>query len=134
MAKVSVSQKIPANAQQVWDMIGNFNGLADWHPGIQKSQLEEGGTVRRLTLPDGSTLVETLVSEDGKERTYDYIIPDGQMPFSGYKARMRVVEDDDGNCTASWESEFEPKAPGAEQMDNDIYQAGFDNLRKMFVG
>ena len=134
MAKVSVSQKIPANAQQVWDMIGNFNGLADWHPGIQKSQLEEGGTVRRLTLPDGSTLVETLISADGEERTYDYIIPDGQMPFSGYKARMRVVEDDDGNCTASWESEFEPKASGAEQMVNDIYQVGFDNLRKMFVG
>lgn len=134
MAKVSVSEKIPASAQQVWDMIGNFNSLADWHPAIQRSELEEGGTVRRLTMPDGTTLVETLVSEDGKERTYEYALPDGQLPVSGYTARVHVTEDDDGNCTANWESEFEPQSPDAEQLVNSIYQAGFDNLRKMFGG
>ncbi len=134
MAKVSVSQKIPASPQQVWDMIGNFNSLADWYPAIVKNELEEGGTVRKLTLPDGTSLVETLVSADGKERMYEYVIPGGQMPFSGCKARVFVVEDDDGNCTANWESEFEPKAADAEQLVNDIYQAGLDNLRKMFGG
>ncbi|MBO6783579.1 MAG: SRPBCC family protein [Alphaproteobacteria bacterium] len=134
MAKVSVSQKIPASAQQVWDAIGQFNSIGDWHPGVQKSDSEDGGTVRRLTMPDGSTLVETLVSEDGKERTYEYAIPDGQMPFSGYRAKMRVIEDDDGNCTAFWESEFEPQSSDAEKLVNDIYQAGLDNIRKMFGG
>jgi len=134
MAKVSVSEKIPANAQQVWEMIGNFNSLADWHPAIEKSELEEGGSVRRLTMPDGTTIVETLTSEDGKERIYEYVIPDGQLPLSGYKALIRVVEDDDGNCTATWESEFEPQAPNAEDMVTGLYQAGFDNLRKMFGG
>lgn len=134
MAKVSVSEKIPANAQQVWEMIGNFNSLADWHPAIEKSELEEGGSVRRLTMPDGTTIVETLTSEDGKERIYEYVIPDGQLPLSGYKAFIRVVEDDDGNCMATWESEFEPQAPNAEDMVTGLYQAGFDNLRKMFGG
>jgi uncharacterized protein YndB with AHSA1/START domain len=134
MAKVSISEKIPANAQQVWEMIGNFNSLADWHPAIEKSELEEGGSVRRLTMPDGTTIVETLTSEDGKERIYEYVIPDGQLPLSGYKAFIRVVEDDDGNCTATWESEFEPQAPNAEDMVTGLYQAGFDNLRKMFGG
>jgi len=134
MAKVSVSEKIPANAQQVWEMIGNFNSLVDWHPAIEKSELEEGGSVRRLTMPDGTTIVETLTSEDGKERIYEYVIPDGQLPLSGYKAFIRVVEDDDGNCTATWESEFEPQAPNAEDMVTGLYQAGFDNLRKMFGG
>jgi uncharacterized protein YndB with AHSA1/START domain len=134
MAKVSVSEKIPANAQQVWEMIGNFNSLADWHPAIEKSELEEGGWVRRLTMPDGTTIVETLTSEDGKERIYEYVIPDGQLPLSGYKAFIRVVEDDDGNCTATWESEFEPQAPNAEDMVTGLSQAGFDNLRKMFGG
>lgn len=134
MAKVSMSQKIPASANQVWDLIGNFNSLADWHPAIEKSELEEGGTVRRLTLPDGSFLVETLVSEDGKERMYEYKIPDGQMPFSGYTAQLRVIEDDDGNCTAQWESQFEPQAPDAQDIVTGIYQAGLDNLRKMFGG
>lgn len=134
MAKVSVSQKIPASAQQVWDMIGNFNSLADWHPLIQRSELEKGGSVRRLTLPDGSTLVETLVSQDGKERLYEYAIPDGQLPLSGYRATIRVTEDADGNCTAQWESEFEPKAPDAEDMVSGLYKLGLDNLRKMFGG
>ena len=134
MAKVSVSEKIPANAQQVWEMIGNFNSLADWHPAIEKSELEEGGSVRRLTMPDGTTIVETLTSEDGKERIYEYVIPDGQLPLSGYKAFIRVVEDDDGNCTATWESEFKPQAPNAEDMVTGLYQAGFDNLRKMLGG
>ena len=130
MAKVSVSEKIPANAQQVWEMIGNFNSLADWHPAIEKSELEEGGSVRRLTMPDGTIIVETLTSE----RIYEYVIPDGQLPLPGYKAFIRVVEDDDGNCTATWESEFEPQAPNAEDMVTGLYQAGFDNLRKMFGG
>src|SRR3546814_7926879 len=129
---VSVSQKIPASAQQVWEMIGNFNSMADWHPLVQRSELEKGGTVRRLTMPDGSTLVETLVSEDGKERIYQYAIPDGQLPLSGYRATIRVSEDADGNCTAEWEGEFEPKSTDAEDLISGLYKTGFDNLRKMF--
>ncbi len=50
MSNVALSTELPVTADQVWSVIGNFNALAQWHPAVESSSLEEGGTVRRLTL------------------------------------------------------------------------------------
>lgn len=45
------------------------------------------------------------------------------------------MHDDDDGCSVEWSSEFE--AAGVPENDamkaiQDVYQAGFDNLKKMF--
>ena len=140
MAKVSMSTQLPVAARTVWDSIGGFNSLARWHPAVARSdEAKKGGaTVRTLTLHGGGKIVEQLDSKDEKSRTYSYSILEGPLPVAKYHATIHVAENKDGrSCTVEWSSEFEPS--GAPESDavkaiRGVYEAGFENLRKMFGG
>ena len=69
MAKIKMSTTVAAQGKALWDVIGKFNALADWHPAIEKSELEEGGTQRRLSLVGGGELVERLEAHKGDAYT-----------------------------------------------------------------
>ncbi len=138
MTKVSLSTKLPVSARAVWGVIGGFNNLAKWHPAVAKSEETKEGaaTIRRLTLHGGGTIVERLEGKDDKRRTYTYSILTGPLPVAGYKASLHVEEHKDGkSCTVEWSSEFTPSGapePEAVKAIRGIYEAGLDNLRKMF--
>lgn len=134
MAKVSESLHLTVPAAQVWQMIGGWNALADWHPAIEKCELESGGEVRRLHLVGGGEIVETLHHHDDGARSCTYEINAGPLPVANYKATITVAEED-GGAKVEWSSEFEPS--GAPESDavatiQGIYQAGFENLKKLF--
>ena len=136
MAAVKMSQELPVPAQAVWSVIGGFNALPDWHPAVEKSETKTEGDakVRTLHLAGGGEIVERLESADEKERTYTYSILSGPLPVSNYTASIKVRESGIG-CSVEWSSEFIPS--GAPESDataaiRGIYQAGFENLQKMF--
>jgi hypothetical protein len=138
MAKVSLSTTLPVPASTVWDAIGGFNSLAKWHPAVAKSEETKEGTatVRRLTLNGGGSIVERLEGKDDRQRTYTYSILEGPLPVAGYTATLHVEENKDGkSCTVQWSSAFEPAGasePEAVKVIRGIYEAGFENLRRMF--
>ncbi len=135
MAKVDMKTGLNVAPDEVWKLIGGFNTLPDWHPAIEKSELEEEGSMRRLSLAGGGTIIEKLVKLDDNERVYSYSIIDSPLPVKNYEATIRVKDDGEGNTTLEWSSEFEAEgAAENEAMDviAGIYQAGFDNLKKMF--
>jgi carbon monoxide dehydrogenase subunit G len=136
MAKVSMSTDLKVAPDKVWDLIGGFNALPDWHPGVEKSELEEAGQTRRLSLAGGGTIVEKLESSDDGSRTYSYSIVAGPLPVANYVATIRVSGEGE-DCTVEWSGQFE--AAGAPENDaieaiSGVYQAGLDNLKKMFGG
>ncbi len=138
MAKVSSSTDLPVPAKTVWDVIGNFNALPDWHPAVEKSEIkkEDGSTLRKLSLVGGGSIEEKLEQIDDKERLYTYSILSGPLPVANYRATLRVRDGDKG-CTVEWSSEFEAKgAPenAAVEAISGIYEAGFENLKRMFGG
>ncbi len=57
MPKVSMTTNLNASADQVWQMIGRFNALPDWHPSVEKSELTEAGQTRTLSLVGGGKIV-----------------------------------------------------------------------------
>jgi len=137
MSKVSMTTKVPVSADQLWELIGRFNALPDWLPAVAKSELEEGGKVRRLSLVGGGEIVERLERSDDDERVYTYSIVESPLPVSGYVATLKVSENPEGGCDVEWSSEFTPSgAPEADAVEviQGIYQAGFDSLKKMFGG
>ena len=136
MAKVSMSTDLNASADQVWKLIGGFNALPDWHPSVEKSELTEEGQTRTLSLAGGGKIVEKLEKVDDGARTYTYSIVDSPLPVTNYSATIKVSGDGD-NSTIEWSSEFESAGvPDQDAMKaiQGIYQAGFDNLKKMFGG
>ena len=136
MTKVSLSAKIGVSAERLWDMVGGFHSISDWHPAIEKCDIEEDGktTLRRLTLAGGGEIVERLEQSDD-ERSYSYSILSSPLPIDNYQSTIRVHEDEDGNAIVDWSSEFDSAgAPESEAIAiiEGIYSAGFDNLKKMF--
>lgn len=138
MATVNLSTTLPVPARTVWEAIGGFNSLAQWHPAVAKSEEAKEGaaTVRRLTLHGGGSIVERLEGKDDQRRTYSYSIVQGPLPVTAYKATLHVEENKDGkSCQVEWSSSFEPAGasePEAVKVIRGIYEAGFDNLRRMF--
>ena len=139
MAKVSLSSAYPVSPEVIWKMIGGFNSLPNWHPAVAKCDIESKGnaTLRRLHLMGGGTILEKLEKSDEDGQSYSYTILESPLPVANYSATIRVSEAEGGGCSIEWSSEFEPKgAPetDASKVVEGIYQAGFDNLRKMFGG
>ncbi len=136
MAKVNSSMHLDVPVEKMWELIGKFNGLPNWHPAVESSELEDGGETRKLSLVGGGSIVEKLQKHDDDNYTYSYSIENSPLPVANYVSQLRVVRDGDG-CSIEWGSEFTPA--GASESDavkvvQGIYQAGFDNLKKMFGG
>ena len=134
MAKVSLQSAYNISPDQIWALIGTFSALSDWHPAIQSSRRENDSQVRRLSLLDGGEIVERLETLDEKERLYRYSAVNRQLPIANYTATLRVCDDGADQAVGDWSGEFEP-APGIRDNEainvvQDIYQAGFDNLKK----
>jgi hypothetical protein len=139
MAKVTMETKVPVPADKLWQTIGGFNALPDWHPGVAKSEAsgESKGSTRTLTLPNGASLVERLENSNAANKLYSYSIVSGPLPVADYLAELRVKDNGDGTSTVEWSSDFQPKGVpegDAVKVIQGIYQAGFDNLKKMFGG
>ncbi len=138
MTKVNMSTELDVPAAQLWDFIGKFNGLPDWHPSVEKSVLEQEGEVRRLELVGGGTIIERLEKLDDKERVYSYSVVDSPLPVANYTATIRVRDEDDGKrSVVEWSSEFKPAGvPETDAMKaiQDLYTAGFENLKKLYGG
>jgi hypothetical protein len=140
MSKVSTSTKLPVSADMVWNTIGGFSSIAGWHPGIERSEeVKEGGTTtRKLSLAGGvGTVVERLETHDDAARSYSYSIVSGPIPVADYNATIKVIPEGAASCTVEWTSDFEAKGvpePDAVAAIRQVYEAGFENLRKMFGG
>lgn len=136
MNKVNMCTEVDAPPDAVWKMIGGFNTLPDWNPAVQRSELERGGVMRKLSLLGGGSIVERLEHFDNDDRVYTYSIIDAPLPVRNYVATLRVKDAGGGKSLVEWSSEFEA-ASGASETDavqaiQNIFQSGLDNLRKMF--
>lgn len=140
MAKATLTQKLAAPADEVWELIGGFVGIAAWHALVDACDAEEGGSVRRLHNAGGQgQLVERLLTFDEEARSYSYTIIDAvdfEPPVVNYLSVIAVGDDGDGRCTVSWTGSGDP-APGKTDEDciaawNFIYGTGLKNLAERF--
>jgi hypothetical protein len=140
MAKATLTQKLDAPADEVWELIGGFTGIAAWHDLVDACDAEEGGSVRRLHNAGGQgQLVERLLKFDEEAKSYSYTIigsVDFEPPVVNYLSVVTVTDDGDGRCTVSWTGSGDP-APGKTDEDcvaawNFIYGTGLKNLAERF--
>jgi mxaD protein len=144
---VSQTVAIDASAAKVWKAAKDFDALNSWHPAVAKDVIVEGsnntvGAVRLLTLQDGGTIKEKLLSFDGAGHKYRYSIIEGVIPVSDYTSTLVVTSAGKGKATVTWSGRFRRKNVGDNPADNEndktavdtitgIYRAGLDNLKKL---
>ncbi|MCJ2125033.1 SRPBCC family protein [Methylobacterium sp. J-077] len=130
--EVTRSADIAAPPAKVWQTIGEFCGIGDWHPAIEKCVLsdKDGLKVRTLSLKGGGTLKEEQVSRDDKVMSYTYTILDGPLPVSDYKSTLAVAPEGTGS-KVTWSGTFNAKgAPDTVAVDaiQGIYESGLKAL------
>ena len=142
MLEVNVSVPIEASAEDVWAVVGNFNGLPDWHPWVTASVLEPaaGGVGRRVTIGGGAAgrreLTERLVSFDSTRREWAYTVIAGPTTFTNYVGRIRVTPSGEAKCTAEYAGRFTAAAGNtdaeATERIRTFWEAGLSNLPARF--
>jgi len=137
MLNVQESAVLNASAAEVWQAIGVFGNLAEWHPAATTSTLETRGTdtVRVVNIAGGGVLTEKLEAQDDEAMSQTYTIVDGPLPVADYHSTLKVTARDEDTCTVDWTGSF--KAAGADdatasKIVSSIYTAGLSALKKRF--
>jgi hypothetical protein len=134
---VTKTLDLHVSADDVWDVIGDYNGLARWNAGVARSDLSNGGKRRTLTLKAGGSVVEDLIDYDWKGRRYSYSIIESALPLARHKATISVVERGPNMSTVHWTCEFQPKGvdvPTLGGIFGGIFEGGLKQLEQLFGG
>lgn len=139
VSRVYVSAVIDAPIDRVWDLIGEFDSLAAWHPFVADCKIEDElpsrqiGCVRAIEVKDGGGIIrEQLVTFSDQEHLCRYSILTGPMAVRNYLATMWLLPITMSNDTfAQWESNFDADpADLAEMIDlvTSIFSEGFASI------
>ena len=129
---VSESMDSAQAAAAVWTKVGDFCGIAKWHPAVKNCTLsqKDGATFRLLDLGDKASVLEKLVSRDDAKRSYTYMIVEGVLPVQNYTSTISVTEAGAGS-KINWVGKFDAKgAPDADaaKVISGVYKAGLAPL------
>jgi hypothetical protein len=144
---VEESVEIKAPVAKVWAIAKDYDSLNKWHPGFSKDVLTKGpnnapGTVRALTIKDGPTFTEELISFSESGKTYQYRIIESPLPLQNYVATFTVKPGKEGTSLVTWSAKFTRKNPSdnppeaqtddaAVKLIKGVFQGGLANLKKM---
>lgn len=138
------SVDIKASIWKVWDAVKDFDSLHKWHPMFSDDEIKSGGndevgSVRTITVKDGPSFDEELLSFDALDKKFSYKVMDpNPLPISDYVSTFQVVEGRRGYTTILWNSSFRNNSDGKMKDEEVIafidgaYRAGLDNLKTLF--
>jgi hypothetical protein len=110
----------------LWKKVGDFCGIGDWHPAVEKCVLNADGKERTLSLKGGGAIVERLESVDDANHTYTYTIRSGPLPVTNYSSTISVSPDPKGS-SIKWVGTYDAKGVSdadAKKVIDGIYEAG----------
>lgn len=130
--------EVYAPAAEVWEMVGGFYNINQWHPDIAISEVPEDQYKnpyirRKLTFPGQDPTFEELVFVDNANMFYKYKWHAGQWgeEIQKYHSQIRVIEKEVGQtCIMQWSCVFYYYEDGLTQF----YHNGFDGLIDMYGG
>jgi hypothetical protein len=137
------SIEIKASVWKVWDAVKDFDGLSTWHPMFSGSEIKSGengevGAVRTMTVKDGPSFDEELLSYDALDKKFGYrIIDPAPLPVSSYEATFQVTESRRGYSLIQWNSSYQNSTEGKMKDEeviafiNNAFRVGLENVKAM---
>ena len=132
---------IKASIWKVWDAVKDFDGLNTWHPMFSDDKIQSGGdnepgTIRTMTVKEGPSFDEELLSFDALDKKFTYkVIDPAPLPVSDYVSSFQVIEGRRGYTTILWNSSFRNNSDGKMKDEevigfiNNAYKVGLENLK-----
>ncbi len=144
--RVTQTIAIQAPVAAVWSAAKDFDGLAKWHPALEKDEIIKGtnnvpGAVRQLSLQGGGTIQEQLLAFNDATHSFRYKILESPLPVASYVSTLTVKGGKGNTAIVTWVGNFKRKNPAdnppADQTDDaakkvvaGIYSSGLENLKK----
>jgi hypothetical protein len=139
-AEVTETVDTSARPKAVWKVIGKFDAIVDWLPGVASSPATKHsavGSVRTITLKAAGnpTVVETLTARGGHSYSYKIDKVDPKvLPVTGYTSTISVAKTKTGS-TVTWHGDFTPAGgaddAAAEKAVGGLYRSGLDNIKTL---
>ena len=128
---------IKGTQDKVWEKVGAFCAIKDWHPSVVDcAETKEGDITRRLlTLKNGGKVKERLVARG--TQSYSYVIEESPFPVKNYSATFQVGpdSDDDDESEVVWTARFDANGksePEAAVIMRGVIDAGVKNIKQQF--
>jgi hypothetical protein len=123
---IEASQIVEAPIDRLWAEVSNFGNVAAWHPDVTESHLEAGATglhpgdIRAITLRDGTSLRERLVSIEPDSYRYAYSVLDDQLPLKGHLSWVTMQAVGAQRTKVTWTASFEPAGAPADALADGV--------------
>ncbi|QXI15602.1 SRPBCC family protein [Pseudomonas hamedanensis] len=135
------SVEIPADAAQVWAVVGNFAGFDRFIPALSHIEMTGEGvsSLRKKHFKDGNIVVEQLNSRDDQALNMTWTTIYNTLGVANLWAAMQVESLAEGESRATWTIIAEPASGGEEALPGfkDFVQGFADeamgNVLKLFV-
>lgn len=132
---IFVELNIPHPQHIVWELVGPFETMQTWFPGIVDTRIEGSGigTIRHLTMPDGAVISDQLTQQS--DHQYSYAIVGGDVPFENYLGTVSVV-DDNGSSLLKYHASIDVSEENREASTaflSELYTNAFDNVKRMLA-
>jgi hypothetical protein len=133
---------VTAEPDAVWRIIGTFGGLADWHPLLPPSVIEDGadpespGAVQAFSVNGQVVIRERLLEKDDSRRMLRYTIHESAAPVSDYVSTLSVQPHEAGaeiHWVATYEAADELVPEIEKQFGDTIYATGLNALKERFA-
>ncbi|MGQ0830959.1 MAG: SRPBCC family protein [Microthrixaceae bacterium] len=128
MADGKAEVTIERTADEVWALVGRFEGLDEWMPGIESCEME--GDVRKLHMM-GMEVHEQLHERDDAARRISYSIVKSPMPLEHHRATISVIPEGDG-ARLEWLYEVRPDEMAA--AFGPAYEGSAQAVKKRLEG
>ncbi len=135
------SVEVPANAVNVWAVVGNFAGFDQFIPALSHIEMTGEGvsSLRKKVFKDGNLVVEQLNSRDDQALSMTWTTIYNTLGVANLWAAMNVESLGAGKSRATWTIIAEPAQGGAEALPGfkDFVQGFADdamnNVLKLFA-
>lgn len=132
-AEVTETTPVTAKPAKVWATIGEFCGIGQWHPVVEKCELSKKGGkhIRTLSLKGGGTIVEEELGRDEAGMSYSYAILESPLPVEKYVSTIKVEPSGSAGSKITWTGKFEPKGASeakAKEVIDGIYVKGLAGI------
>ena len=122
MAERTAEIDVQGTPDAVWELVGDFGGIAGWMPGMESCRLEGDN---RILDTMGMTITEKLVSRDDSTRAITYSIVDG-VPVESHEATITVTPSGSGSHV-SWVVDAAPDEMADLMLA--VYQQSLEALK-----
>jgi polyketide cyclase/dehydrase/lipid transport protein len=137
VASICIRTAVAAPADLLWEMLGRFNTLGQWHPMVKRSETQGKGrgALRRVRLIDGGLMIERLDHVSDADREYGYTVVATPFPVNQCTATIRVIDCGDGTSVVEWQSAFSPAGVSvakATKLLRSVCVVGLQNVKRIY--